>query len=169
MSAGAANFPMALDTTHDRLFVVTRRSPHLVVFDTNVATIERCSLHDNGKYGAAPCGAWTASSNRVTMQYNEAYNNSTATATDAKRSKPDPDIVHAAIEASGIPASQLLMIGDTPYDIEAATKAQVRIIAFRSGAWGDTALKGAADIYDGPADLRSRYDSSLIRRARESK
>ena len=48
------------------------------------------------------------------------------------------------------------MIGDTPYDIEAATKAQVRIIAFRSGAWGDTALKGAADIYDGPADPRSR-------------
>ena len=92
-----------------------------------------------------------------------------ATASDAKRSKPDPDIVHAAIEQSGIPASQLLMIGDTPYDIEAATKAQVRIIAFRSGAWGDTALKGAADIYDGPADLRSRYDSSLIRRARESK
>ncbi|PYQ05740.1 MAG: hypothetical protein DMF83_14490 [Acidobacteria bacterium] len=44
VSAGAANFPMALDSTHDRLFVVTRRPPHLVVIDTGsgktVATLE---------------------------------------------------------------------------------------------------------------------------------
>ena len=92
-----------------------------------------------------------------------------ATASDAKRSKPDPDIVHAAIEESGVPASQLLMIGDTPYDIEAAQKAKVGTIAFRSGGWADTDLAGAVEIYDGPADLLAHYDSSIIARARESK
>jgi HAD superfamily hydrolase (TIGR01509 family) len=85
-----------------------------------------------------------------------------ATASDAKRSKPDPDIVEAAIEESGIAAGNLIMIGDTPYDIEAAGKAKVRIIAFRSGGWTDDALSGAKEIYDGPADLLANYQTSLI-------
>jgi HAD superfamily hydrolase (TIGR01509 family) len=87
-----------------------------------------------------------------------------ATASDAKRSKPDPDIVEAAIEESDTDAENLVMIGDTPYDIEAATKARVRPIAFRSGGWTDQDLKGAVEIYDGPADLLAHYDSSLIGR-----
>jgi HAD superfamily hydrolase (TIGR01509 family) len=87
-----------------------------------------------------------------------------ATASDAKRSKPDPDIVEAAIEQSGIPAEHLVMIGDTPYDIEAAAKAQVRAIAFRSGGWTDEALRDAVEIYDGPTDLLAHYESSLVGR-----
>ena len=35
LTAGAANFPMALDAAHRRLFVLTRKPPHLVVFDTS--------------------------------------------------------------------------------------------------------------------------------------
>jgi HAD superfamily hydrolase (TIGR01509 family) len=85
-----------------------------------------------------------------------------ATASDAKKSKPDPDIVEAAIERAEIPADQLVMIGDTPYDIEAATRARVRVIAFRSGGWKDADLRGAAEIYDGPADLVANYDTSLL-------
>ncbi|MDB4870695.1 MAG: HAD-superfamily hydrolase, subfamily variant 1 [Gemmatimonadales bacterium] len=87
-----------------------------------------------------------------------------ATASDAKRSKPDPDIVEAAIEESGLPSSNAVMIGDTPYDVEAATQAGVRVIAFRSGGWDDASLKGAAQIYDGPADLLAHYDASLLGR-----
>ena len=88
-----------------------------------------------------------------------------ATASDAKRSKPDPDIVEAAIEESGVPSNKAVMIGDTPYDVEAATRAGVRIIAFRSGGWDDESLIGAAQIYDGPADLLAHYDASLLGRA----
>jgi HAD superfamily hydrolase (TIGR01509 family) len=87
-----------------------------------------------------------------------------ATASDAKRSKPDPDIVEAAIEESGISPQNLVMIGDTPYDIEAASKAKVRTIAFRSGGWTDEALAGAVEVFAGPADLLAHYDSSLIGR-----
>jgi HAD superfamily hydrolase (TIGR01509 family) len=87
-----------------------------------------------------------------------------ATASDAKRSKPDPDIVHAAIVESDLPPSELVMIGDTPYDVEAATSAGLRIIAFRSGGWKDADLRGAVEIYDGPADLLRHYDSSLLGR-----
>jgi HAD superfamily hydrolase (TIGR01509 family) len=87
-----------------------------------------------------------------------------ATASDARRSKPDPDIVEAAIEESGVPSDKAVMIGDTPYDVEAAMRAGVRAIAFRSGGWDDASLKGAAQIYDGPADLLAHYDASLLGR-----
>jgi HAD superfamily hydrolase (TIGR01509 family) len=87
-----------------------------------------------------------------------------ATASDAKRSKPDPDIVDAAIDESGLSPNSLVMIGDTPYDIEAAAKADVRTIGFRCGGWTDEALKGAVEIYDGPADLLAHYEASLIGR-----
>ena len=90
-----------------------------------------------------------------------------ATASDAEHSKPDPDIVQAAIDESGIAPSHLVMIGDTPYDVEAAARASVRCIGFRSGGWTDDALAGAVEIYDGPADLLARYQTSLI--ARESR
>ena len=48
--------------------------------------------------------------------------------------------------------------------IEAAAKADVRTIAFRSGGWDDASLNGAAQIYDGPADLLAHYDASLLGR-----
>jgi HAD superfamily hydrolase (TIGR01549 family) len=86
-----------------------------------------------------------------------------ATSGDAESSKPDPDIVRAAIKKSGLGNDELLMIGDTPYDVEAALRAHVPVIAFRSGGWLDSELAGSSAIYDGPADLLANYESSIIR------
>jgi len=94
----------------------------------------------------------------------------TATSSDdAERSKPDPDIVRAALQRSKRPASHAVMLGDTPYDIEAATRARVRIVALRCGGWwSDKALGGAEAIYDDPGALLARYDDSIFgARARE--
>lgn len=85
-----------------------------------------------------------------------------ASGDDAEQSKPDPDIVHAALRNTGASASDALMIGDTPYDLEAAARAGLRAIAFRCGGWNDTALQGAAAIYDGPWHLLAELDDSLI-------
>jgi len=61
------------------------------------------------------------------------------------------------------------MIGDTPYDVEAATRAGTPAIAFRCGGWDDAHLKGALAVYDGPADLLARFaDSPLTRRSRSA-
>jgi phosphoglycolate phosphatase-like HAD superfamily hydrolase len=57
------------------------------------------------------------------------------------------------------------MIGDTPYDIEAARRAGLDAIAFRSGGWGDADLDGAIAIYDGPWDLLAQIEESPLRRA----
>jgi HAD superfamily hydrolase (TIGR01509 family) len=81
---------------------------------------------------------------------------------DAEASKPEPDIVHAALKHAKVKAAEAVMIGDTPYDVEAATRAGVKIIGFRSGGWGDADLKGAIAIYDGPWDLLDRLDASPL-------
>ena len=81
---------------------------------------------------------------------------------DAEASKPDPDIVEAALRRAGADASQAIMIGDTPYDIEAAQRSGVAVIAFRCGGWADPDLRGAIAIYDGPWDLLARLHESAI-------
>ena len=77
---------------------------------------------------------------------------------DVEESKPDPDIVQAALKQAGAKPSQAFMVGDTPYDVEAARRAGVAAVAFRCGGWSDADLSGAARIYDGPWDLLARLD-----------
>lgn len=81
----------------------------------------------------------------------------TATADDVDASKPEPDVVHAALKKLDCPVSSVIMVGDTPYDVEAAQHAGVRIIAVRCGGWSDDRLQGAVAIYDDPADLLAHY------------
>ena len=81
---------------------------------------------------------------------------------DAKNSKPDPDIMHATLEKIGLPAHEVVMLGDTPYDIESARKVGVGTIALRCGGWQDHDLAGALAIYTDPADLLSHYDTSPL-------
>ena len=85
------------------------------------------------------------------------------TSDDAKgKSKPDPNIIVAARAMAHAAPGEAIMIGDTPYDVAAATKAGVRTIAFRSGGWGDEPLAGAAAIYAGPAELLDRIAESPL-------
>lgn len=81
---------------------------------------------------------------------------------DADESKPDPDIVIAALERVQAEKDQAVMIGDTPYDIEAARRAGIRIIAVRCGGWEDLDLRGADAIYESPADLLVHFAGSIV-------
>jgi phosphoglycolate phosphatase-like HAD superfamily hydrolase len=85
-----------------------------------------------------------------------------ANSDDAEESKPAPDIVEAALKRGRVGIGEAIMIGDTPYDIGAATNAGVPIIAFTSGGWEAEELRGAITVYAGPADLLSGYSSSPI-------
>jgi HAD superfamily hydrolase (TIGR01509 family) len=84
------------------------------------------------------------------------------TSDDADRSKPEPDIVSEALAKLGLAADEVVMIGDTPYDIIAAERAGVATIALRSGGWDDAALAAAIGIYDDPADLLAQLDRSPL-------
>jgi HAD superfamily hydrolase (TIGR01549 family) len=82
---------------------------------------------------------------------------------EVESSKPDPDVIGAALDKAHLSADEVAMIGDTPYDIAAAAKAGVPTIALRCGGWwDDLALSGAVAIYDDPADLLAHYDESPL-------
>jgi HAD superfamily hydrolase (TIGR01509 family) len=83
-----------------------------------------------------------------------------ASSDDAESSKPAPDIVHAALARAQVPPGAALMLGDTPYDVQAARRAGVHCIAVRSGGWGDGELDGALAVYDDVADLLAHFDQS---------
>jgi HAD superfamily hydrolase (TIGR01509 family) len=77
---------------------------------------------------------------------------------DAAESKPDPDIVCAALAKTRGGPDSTLMVGDTPYDIEAASRAGIPSAALRCGGyWTDHDLRGALYIFDDPKDLLERW------------
>jgi len=81
-------------------------------------------------------------------------------ADDAEESKPEPDIFQAALKLLGNPAPEtVLVVGDTPYDAEAATKANLKIIGVLCGGFSEMDLrdKGCVAIYQDPADLLQNY------------
>ena len=85
-----------------------------------------------------------------------------ATSSDAEKSKPEPDIVEVALSKLEMQPDSVVMLADTPYDIESASKAGVGVIAFRCGGFDDSQLKDAIAIYNDPADLLAQYDSSPL-------
>jgi HAD superfamily hydrolase (TIGR01509 family) len=73
---------------------------------------------------------------------------------DAQESKPDPDIVQAALAKAHARPESSVMVGDTPYDIEAAARSGIGAIALRCGGyWTDHSLRGAREIFDDPEAL----------------
>ncbi|POR43102.1 HAD family hydrolase [Methylobacterium sp. V23] len=84
---------------------------------------------------------------------------------DAEESKPNPDIFQAALKRlDGIAADDAVVVGDTPYDAEAASKAGIRTIGLLSGGWTAEELKQAGCIatYRDPADLLAQYAISTL-------
>jgi HAD superfamily hydrolase (TIGR01509 family) len=89
---------------------------------------------------------------------------------DVESSKPCPDIFEAALRRlAPLSAEDAIVVGDSPWDVKAATAAGLRTLAFRSGGFADEVLRaaGACDLYDGPGDLLANYPNSPIA-ARES-
>ncbi|GAC1498741.1 MAG: hypothetical protein NVS1B2_21960 [Vulcanimicrobiaceae bacterium] len=77
-------------------------------------------------------------------------------------SKPEPDIIVAALRWGRLRARDAVMIGDTRFDIAAAHRAGVRAIALRAGGAPPADLVSADAAYDDPAALlHALHDASL--------
>ena len=77
----------------------------------------------------------------------------TVTSSDAEESKPEPDIVASALKKAHLSATEVLMVGDTPYDAEAALRAGVGTIGFKCGGWDLAQVPGVVAVFDGPWEL----------------
>ena len=85
---------------------------------------------------------------------------------DVDKSKPSPDVVEAALgKLKDVDRANVVMIGDTPWDVIAAVKAKVRTIGVLSGGFPEQELRaaGAVAIYRDPEDLLANYESWATR------
>lgn len=86
-------------------------------------------------------------------------------ADDVEHTKPAPDIFATALKkVAPLSADQVIVVGDTPYDIEAAANCRIATVALRSGKFSDYALSraGAVGLYDNVAALLREFDSSPL-------
>jgi HAD superfamily hydrolase (TIGR01509 family) len=83
-------------------------------------------------------------------------------ADDAKHSKPHPDIFEAALKKLKLQPDEVLALGDTPYDAEAAGKAKVWTVGVMTGGWSREELMGAGcvEVYKDVAELLENFESS---------
>jgi HAD superfamily hydrolase (TIGR01549 family) len=85
------------------------------------------------------------------------------TSADVERTKPEPDLVRAALEKLDDPGDAV-MVGDSVYDIEAAGRAGLPAIAVLTGGFGAGELEaaGARLVVDDLPALIARVDSSPL-------
>ena len=78
---------------------------------------------------------------------------------DVEATKPEPDLVRAALEKVG--TEDAVMVGDTPWDVEAARKAGIETVCVITGGFSEQELRdaGAAAVYASVADLRGKLGS----------
>ena len=84
---------------------------------------------------------------------------------DAEHSKPYPDIFRAALERlAPIPAAEAVVVGDTPYDAEAAQGAGLRAVGLLCGGFPEDELRRSAFValYRDPSDLLANYEHSPL-------
>ena len=81
---------------------------------------------------------------------------------DVERTKPDPDLVHAALEK--VEEDDAVMVGDARWDVEAAAKAGVPTICVMTGGWSRQELTqaGAAAVYESVSELREKLDETPL-------
>jgi HAD superfamily hydrolase (TIGR01509 family) len=86
------------------------------------------------------------------------------TSGDVKETKPQPDLVNAALERSGGSADEAVMVGDTPWDVRAAENAGVKTLTVRTGGFGDDELRdaGAIEVFESVAELAEKLDQTPL-------
>jgi HAD superfamily hydrolase (TIGR01549 family) len=84
------------------------------------------------------------------------------TSADVEATKPEPDLVQAAVEKAG--GGDAVMVGDTTWDCEAAGRAGVETVAVLTGGFSEAELResGAVAVYRSIQDLRESLDETPL-------
>jgi HAD superfamily hydrolase (TIGR01549 family) len=82
------------------------------------------------------------------------------TSADVEATKPEPDLVRAALDAAG--TDDAVMVGDTTWDVEAAARAGLETLAVLTGGYSAAELRdaGAVAVFDSVFELRSSLDGT---------
>lgn len=87
-----------------------------------------------------------------------------ASADDVSSGKPAPDPIHHALDIAECSAEEALFVGDTVWDMQAASRAGVRGVALLCGGIprADLEEAGASAVFADPADMLRRLDSEVL-------
>jgi HAD superfamily hydrolase (TIGR01509 family) len=87
------------------------------------------------------------------------------TSADVESTKPAPDLVHAALDKTGDASSEAVMVGDTPWDVKAASKAGVETITVITGGFSEQELTeaGAVAVFESVSELLERLDETRLK------
>jgi phosphoglycolate phosphatase-like HAD superfamily hydrolase len=85
------------------------------------------------------------------------------TSADVEQTKPEPDLVVAALERAG--ELSAVMVGDSVWDGEAARRAGVKTLAVLTGGFSEAELRdaGAVDVFESLVELREGLDATPLR------
>jgi HAD superfamily hydrolase (TIGR01509 family) len=86
------------------------------------------------------------------------------TSADVEATKPEPDLVKAALARVDGDDGEAVMVGDTPWDVRAAKKAGVDTVAVRTGGFGVDELResGAVAVFESVAELCAGLDGTAF-------
>jgi HAD superfamily hydrolase (TIGR01509 family) len=87
------------------------------------------------------------------------------TSSDVERTKPEPDLVQAALDKVGATPGDALLIGDTVWDVEAAHRAGVETLAVLTGGFSEQELRdaGAHEVFTSVEELRQSLVETPLR------
>jgi HAD superfamily hydrolase (TIGR01509 family) len=88
------------------------------------------------------------------------------TSADVESTKPEPDLVHAALDKAGNGGEdEAMLIGDTVWDVEAAKRAGVETLAVLTGGFSEAELRdaGAKDVFTSVEELRQSLAETTLR------
>ena len=84
------------------------------------------------------------------------------TSGDVEATKPEPDLVEAALEKAG--TEDAVLVGDSTWDVEAAKRAGIETVAVLTGGFGEDELRerGAVQVYRSIDELRKDLDNTPL-------
>jgi HAD superfamily hydrolase (TIGR01509 family) len=87
------------------------------------------------------------------------------TSDDVEQTKPEPDLVHAALDKVDGRPEDAMLIGDTVWDVKAAHGAGVETLAVRTGGFSEQELRdaGAREVFTAVEDLRKSLVETPLR------
>lgn len=151
----------ALAESHDAIY--STFWPGLRALPGARELVRRCAEAGLVVVLASSAGAREVGVVRELLEIDDALDHITS-ADDADGSKPDPDLVGAALERAGVGAAQAVFVGDAVWDVQACAKIGVACIGLECGGTSGAELRdaGAVEVYRDPAALLASWSDSPL-------
>ncbi|MHA7241220.1 HAD family hydrolase [Arthrobacter sp. TMS1-12-1] len=156
-----------LDSTHSALF--SSYWPGLRAFEGAGDLLRRCADDGLTVVLASSSSQQEVGVSRGIIDAEDAISAATSSS-DAENTKPSPDILQAALDAGGLEAANSVFVGDSVWDVEAASALGIPTVGLASGGTSEAELReaGAVAVYKDIRALLDAFGDGPLRRLASS-